>query len=311
MSKIELLRNSINTHFNKLASLYDTLGDNDDTFYIYTTGIASWTQKNLINIWEECRYNNIIRQIPDKFKNIVIKHYDPIIEVDNKENIKNIIIYIKEVLNKQDTDSKTDKKTSQIFIKEFFDYTKINTTQHYIILDFALLFNYCYDNTGYYIMSSDKTIIKNLNCINIPYPTDCNSFWEKMKYFNYDNNKFTSYIELFFKVLFNNTKYTNIMNTTQLYKINKDIIIYSHPEDINIILNKILYEGELYNYVKTDIKIKTGSITIPLDIYVYLDNNIKNKLFVDFFDKLLGSISDNDLLFNIQNYTVINEVKKN
>jgi hypothetical protein len=322
MSNIEVLKNNIEYHFKKLNSV-DNILDSviiDDTFYIYTTGIASWQQYDLINIWDKCRYEHIISQIPDNFKNIVIKHYDPILDTlypkvssigSKVQDTSKITKYITDILIKQDNTSKTilKRQTKQTFIRDYLNYSQINKTQHYIILDFMHSFYYCYDKSKkeYYMTTNYNSIIDNLNCIYIPYPTNCESFWEKIKYFEYDTytKKFTSYIELLLKVLSDNTKYKTIIDNSKLYEsYNYNYIIYKHSEDINMILNKILYEGQIYKYIQDSIK----PDPIELEMYVFLDKNIKDTLFVEFFNKLFRSYYVNIDLFDIYNYDVFIKV---
>jgi hypothetical protein len=326
MSNIEVLKNNIEYHFKNLNSINNILDPViiDDTFYIYTTGIANLEQYDLINIWDKCRYKHIIGQIPDNFKNIVIEHYDPILDTYGYkvQDTSKITKYITDILIKQDNTSKTilKRQTKQTFIPEKFNYRQINKTQHYIILDFDQSFYYYYDKLQKeYYMTKNDFIIDKLNCIYIPYPTDCNSFWEKIKYFKYDTStkEFTSYIELLLKVLSNNTQYKTIIDNSKLYEsndYNHNIILYKNSEDINMILNKILYEGQIYPYIKS----YYYNRPIPLEIYVYSDKNIKDTLFVDFFNKLfilynnnlLFDIYNNKILFDIYEYDVLTKLDK-
>lgn len=340
MSKIIALKKLIDNHFEKLDEL---INDNDKTFYIYTTGIASWAENDLINIWKNCRYDNIIKQIPDQFKNIVIKHYDPIIFMDTPQNSDDpltqeqklelekqqtntisIIQKINQILLEQDTKSlNNNKKTKQTFIKDFFDFSSLKETKkHYIIFDFAHLFYYYYnlsDNKYFITFKNSYDNIKSkefynneilnldLNCIYIPYPTNCTSFWEIIKYFNYDHTtqKITSYIEFFFRQM------STILSKKSLDDafINKElksnnILEYNHKDQFENILENILYKNRLIKYVgqhKNDIKTK---------MYYYIDNNnIKNELFIEFFNKLFLNTNETEL-FNIDNYKIIEDFKK-
>jgi hypothetical protein len=340
-TNLNTLESLIKSHFSKLDSLYKSINNtntnntntnintnqsnSNDTFYIYTTGIANGLDDTLINIWRDCRYKNIINQIPGNFTNIVIHHYDPIIKDYNTSTLytdvetNSIIDKIKNILNKQDSESNSNSiKTKQTFTKKYFDYSKINRSQPYIILDFAHLFVYCYEKSinDYYIVTQEdygnniyNNKIHNLNCIYIPFTYTCDSFWESIKYFEYytQTNRITSYMELFLKIFDDsfNTQYKTIINRTYLYKKYDDtkhenIIIYHHVDDINDILNKILYY-QVYKFIDSNIVVTS---TVKTNLKNVLEQEIKTKIFINFFDKLFELPNDNKLLFDINSYSV-------
>jgi hypothetical protein len=300
---IKLLHNIIDTHFVKLDTLYKTLdsvNNNDDTFYIYTTGIANSGSKEVINAWRDCRYKNIIqqiiKQIPKKFTKIIIEHYDPIL-FTNTYTIKD---YINEIFKVQDNSSMYNYKiqTTQTFIQEGFDHTKINTTQYYIILDFAHLFYYCYNksNNEYYMITLEdfqdrkyleenfKNKIKK-NCIYIDFPNKegCDRLCENIKYFKYDTNqKITSYIELYFKAC----------EESDLEEIN----VIRDVEDIKKQINKKIFVNQIYPYIR--LKVKDNNIKSTLD---YVDT-LQDVLYIEFFNKLFESELNNSKLFNLKEY---------
>jgi len=341
MSKIIALKKLIDSHFEKLEELINNY-DNDKTFYIYTTGIASWAENNLINIWKDCRYKNIINQIPKQFNNIFIEHYDPIIfipqeyddSITNEQNVENqknkleehenntisIISKIKQILLEQDKESLiTDKKTKQIFIKEYFDFSSLKKTKkHYIIFDFAHLFYFYLSDEKYIITfkNSYKNIesqnfynnnkndeILDLNCIYIPYSSNCVDFQNKIKYFNYDHTtrKITSYIELFLKLMSSELLKYNIIK--KQFKLDK-ILDYDHIDQFINILDKILYIDGFDQYIQQQ------SQQDKKNIYKYIDinkNNINNKLFEEFFEKLFNK--ENSEIFNIEKYQIFQNFK--
>ena len=335
---IKSLQNIINTHFGKLKSLVsnEPLVSDDNTFYIYTTGIANWGHSDnvLINAWKNYRYKNIIGQIPKEFKNIVIQHYDPILLISNgdddfdthQENIKNIIPVINQILSEQDNKSlTTDKKTKQTFIQESFDHNTIDKNKNHIILDFAHIYDFYYNldltnekfyikNKNSYRSSINNNIITQLdskiNCIYIPFPNNTDHYVENIRYFTYNNKKISSYIEVFFKLcssLYNNPQYKNIINRN-LY-LRDNIFIFDHIDNFDNILNKILKQDLVYNYIRT----KIGGV--PGDLFKNkngVDEEIKliNEFYKEFFDKLFESKTNETELFNIENYKVYGTINE-
>jgi hypothetical protein len=283
---IESLKNIINNHFEelyKLEKLTKSENNDDKTFYIYTTGIANAGSDQVIDIWEQCRYTNIIKQIPDYFNLIIIEHYD---SISNKK--------INTVINKQDTESlNRTKKTQQTFINKNFNFSDFETTnKHYIILDFAHILHYCYDKTkpyNNYYMVDDKNKEFNtvFNCIYIDFPDhNCDSYKENIQYFQYDynNKKFTSYIELFLKKC-NQLYSEKIVQVDGIYNIEQKLIDVLLKPPINILLKTI-----------TDSKERQKLFNISDNL------NKLNDLYKEFFNKLFNS--DINLL-EIKNYKIL------
>ena len=275
----------------------------DNTFYIYTTGLANWSDSDddIIDIWKKCRYNNIIKQIPDYFNNIIIDHYDPIesisgYKIDTTKQIDNI----NTILTGQDIQSETNKKTKQTFYKQKFEHKKIDKTKPYIVLDFASIYYYNYNTQtkNFYItLQTDRTVRININCIHIPYPSKieeenfpqnnwCNNYYENIQYFTYDsvNKKITTFIELFFRILGENyiSMYQNIYITE--------------------FIDKILYNTYVINYVQ---KYNSGKIDDE-----WLQNNIKKNLFIEFFEKLFEKDMNKEKIQEIENYRIYNLLKQ-
>lgn len=268
----------------------------DKTFYIYTTGLANWNDNNdvIIDIWKDCRYDNIIKQIPDYFNNIIIDHYDPIEVIgESKREIKEQIDSINTILKKQDDDT---KKTKQTFYKQYFDHKNIDTSKPYIVLDFASIYYYNYNksNNDFYLTvkyNQEEKIY--INCIHIPLPTEfediefpknnwCDNYYENIKYFIYDpiNNKITTFIQLFFEILDNNYQemYQNIYITN--------------------FINRELYNTQVIGYVRS----KTEGVNE--DVNEWLKNNIKKDLFMEFFEKLFNPLIDINSIKSIVNYRI-------
>jgi hypothetical protein len=280
----------------KLLEKYFSIVNTDKTFYIYTSGLA---HNDIINIWKKCRYTNIIKQIPENFNNIIIYHYDPVefYPSDKKKDIndkkKEINDNINTIIKTQDNESnKTNKKTTQNFIQDYFDVTKIDKSVPYLVLDFAHIYHYNYDNSTkefFLTTETDKQKIDYINCIYIPFPSSNTSLFDDIKYFEYDhtNKKITSYIEL----------YLTIMEET------KELIF------VETIIDKALqtlYQGKIYEYVRST---KSNKV-IPPDEYDWLDNNIKTPLLMDYFNKLFEPNMNKNKLLSIDNYEIYKTVKE-
>jgi hypothetical protein len=257
--------------------------------------------ENVMNIWKNCRYRNIINQIlPYKFKNIIIEHYDSFNK--NEKEIKQILV-------EQDNNSLTifgefgsEIKTKQTFISRNFVFSTLeNNDKHYILLDFAhVMYYYYYKSVPEYYMcdSIKKERIKyKLNCIYINYPNDpdmTNIYWENIKYFEYDRDskKITSYIELFLKALSDNEIYlTQTLNIPSANLYNSNLIRF---EQIYYnILDKIFIEKQIIPNIK---KINNGKLPLNFDDKININ---KNKLYKDFFNNLFLSITHK---FNITIY---------
>jgi hypothetical protein len=295
MDNLEKLLEKYFSIANTTVKIVSTI-DTDKTFYIYTSGLA---HNDIINIWKQRRYNNIINQIPDYFNNIIIYHYDPFefYPSDKKKEIndkkKEINDNINTIIKTQDNESnKTNKKTTQNFIQDYFDVTKIDKSVPYLVLDFAHIYYYNYDNSTkefFLTTETDRQKIDYINCIYIPFPSSNISLFEDIKYFEYDhtNKKITSYIEL----------YLTIMEET---------IELIHVENIKDRALQKLYQGKIYEYVRST---KSNKV-IPPDEYDWLDDNIRTPLLMDYFKKLFEPNMNKNKLLSIDNYEIYNKVKE-
>lgn len=311
---MELLQINVTDHFNKLNKLLESnnllkinklLESNNDVFYIYTTGIGDWTSTNVINIWKKCRFRHIMSLIPYKFKMIIIEHYDPFINPDNEkysnDKTKTILEKIDEVLKKQDLEtSNKETKTEQSFIHNFFNYENIDKSRPYIILDFANIFNYNYNYiTKEYYINTEKN--ENLNCVYIPYPeqNNCNNIKENIKYFEYNskNNTIKTYIELFLKNLTFDIYKNNDLNSNNKVQFTQ----YGFIEDI---LDKYLYK-QVDDYIKK--KHIEGSQN-RLKLMDTIQEDYKDKIFKEFYEKLFEEDINSEQLFNLSNYNIFNDI---
>lgn len=292
---IELLKKYINDHFEKLNSLVlDNISDtknsdienpenNDDKiFYVYTTGMANAGANDVIDFWEQCRYTNIIKQIPDYFNLIIIEHYD---SISNKKIVT--------VIDEQDKNSLPTKRTKQTFINKNFNFSDFKTTnKHYIILDFAHILHYCYNKISkeYYMVDDNNNKFK-LNCIYIDFPnhTCLNNYKENIPYFHYDTSTeiFTSYIELFF------TKCNHLYNEFI-------VEVYGIIDIEKKLIDKIL-KPPIFNLLKN-----ATDADKRKQLFDIIDNlNKLNDLYKEFFNKLFASdnLFDSNKLLITPEYT--------
>lgn len=337
MSKIIALKKLIDKHFEKLEELvkYNN-NDNDKTFYIYTTGIANSAENDVIDIWKDCRYKNIIKQIPKQFKNIVIEHYDPIMFNNNIEKEKNIKEYIQKVIEKQDNDSLTNLgiKTTQSFKKEYFDFLSFKETKkHYIIFDFAHLNNYFYnkDDNNYYMRKHkeiqeiqeiplgeedpEKDPEKDLDKDDI---FSKSHYKEKYNfnciYINFPSKKFTCdiYWEENIKYFSYDKKNKKIISYIELFlKALSNKTNYDYLNDIlKIDINNI--NGQIINYYDLgNLNDFLHKIFYEKQIHIYMRNkNINNTLSDAEIDEMKKEIVPNKLYIEFFNKLFDNEIKK-
>lgn len=256
--------------------------NNKNKFIIYTTGISSWGSHDIINAWINYRRDNILKCIDERFTDIYIYHYDPLLKMyelellDTKENI------IKNINNKLEL-PKNQKIKEEIFINESFNYEiHVNFNNLYIIVDFAHIFGYKYNdidkhylyyNNYYNENKSLKEKIKNIKSIYISYPFD-----------------------------------NNILENIIFFKIDKDYNIITYSE--------ILLElGYHYKYSPIDIienilnNIKNKIYILWREKYVIIGNYFdmwfnKNKLII--LNKICENLYNNkENLENFENYNII------
>ena len=258
-------------------------------FVIYTTGISSWGSHDIIDRWIESRRDNILRCIDDRFKEIHIYHYDPILTLDGmilpdtKENIAKYINYKLSL-------PKNSKIKEELFFVEPFDFVS-SFEYPYIIIDSAHLFSYKYNKIdGHYLTynnyyNENKLIDKiyNVKSLYIPYPSNENKTWENIICFKIDENynvityseKLLEYnytyqysptdiIENIFKIIQNNIyslwrlKYIRVGQNFDKWFYNvKPIIINKISENI---FNNFIDKENLENYKNYNIIIPTLDI---------------------------------------------------
>ena len=120
------------------------------TFYVYTTGICEWGDlTKAANTWNTILRENILRIIDSSFNRIIIRHYDPLIDMrDTEEPIsKSKLIIDKIITDFNETIVYMDflASTLQREIKSEFIHGKINFYQienPHLLLDLAHIFRY-------------------------------------------------------------------------------------------------------------------------------------------------------------------------
>ena len=253
-------------------------------FVIYTTGISSWGSHDIIDNWIEIRRDNILKCIDDRFSDIYIYHYDPLLEIggmdlpDTKYNIEKYINY---KLNFP----KNSKIKKELFIIEPFNYL-MEFEYPYIIIDSAHLFSYKYNNIdGHYLIYNNYynenklniEKIKNIKSIYISYPSKNDNLCEHIIYFKIDDN------------------YNIITFSEKLLELG-----YTYQYTPCDIINKI------FNNIKNNIyilwRIKYIRVGCNFDIWF---NKIKplilNQLCINIFDNSINK----EKIENYENYNII------
>jgi hypothetical protein len=255
ISKIthDINNNKYTDDFNKkyIAEEYnDKLEDiknNQETFYVYVTGIADWgnrldeTKKdNVFYAWIRNNFrDHIISLIPTRFTKIKIRYYDPLSDTWKKETLKEYIEYLDETLIKGDN---KNARLNSKFYKDYFPIEIISKTKNksYIVLDLAHAFNP--SRKGYVILDEGGNVNKHEKKdefkIILLYPQLYLGNLPKGEYFEYfrvnpDNTVITYYDKLFDKNIkisdFNDSNSKDVIDDKSnklfqiMYKINPKI----------------------------------------------------------------------------------------
>jgi hypothetical protein len=118
------------------------------TFYIYTTGICDWGYLDAVaNAWNTILRANILRSIHPSFNQIIIRHFDPLIEMGNSNEpmSKSITDKIITEFNGRIVHMDFLEGTFQREIKSEFIHGKINFNHienPHLLLDLAHIFKY-------------------------------------------------------------------------------------------------------------------------------------------------------------------------
>jgi hypothetical protein len=165
----EIFKNKYLKYKNKYLNLKKQLGCNLFNFYIYTTGIADWGMNpNLANFWVNTLQDIVIKHIPDVYKYIYIKHYDPIGSIEPSQNlpmnIKNFIQNdIQNLLIRKMEDPRIKENT---YIMDYLPIDEINTFvnspefssnfHNHIIIDMGHIFTYIINKPSYVLFNNKE-----------------------------------------------------------------------------------------------------------------------------------------------------------
>jgi hypothetical protein len=118
------------------------------TFYIYTTGICEWGDLDkAANTWNTILRANILRTIHPSFNQIIIRHFDPLIEMGNTDEpmSKSITDKIIAEFNERIVHMDFLEHSLQREIKSEFIHSKIifnHIENPHLLLDLAHIFKY-------------------------------------------------------------------------------------------------------------------------------------------------------------------------
>jgi hypothetical protein len=256
---------------------YDSLEDDDNkepkkpiepilnNFYIYTTGLAEWGTFQTANVWQQLIRDVILKNIPSIFNNIIINHYDPLVnEQDLPLDSLSISTFNKKIVQ-SDNELNTDQRhITSTFFREKLNIALIQQNIPHIVLDMAHIFKYNPPNQ----MSQKQIYIEPGNIytnINSVYPGYSglidHSYIAHSNFIKVDNlGNVTTYID---KI------YQHKLQLDPLYqqeiKIKKYLPFPEHPDGlIEYIYKKIeLIALDLYRK-----KHKTASVGIEFDDFM-------------------------------------------
>ena len=246
-------------------------------FYFYTTGLANWGCLDTVSDkWLNSGiYNNILRQIPKKYNNIQIIHYDPIIIMGGNKQLQNklnIISEINTILELQMQQHADERVKSNIFIPEKFNLHEVQ--QPHIIIDFAHIFEY--------IKQKNTVRINNHYGEEVGPPLKLNSFYIGFIGEKQIDNGFSSYY-LISAPLFN---IKNGIITTYIDKMIELDYDYDPLYPINII-------KKIYMIIQNKL----------IDEWRYKNNIVNEK-----FDNAINKINQNIIIGIID--SIMNDIKK-
>ena len=173
----------------------------DNLFYIYTTGLGCWLNPALIKIWNTDIRKMIFNNIHNNFKNIVIEHYDPLLDINNKPFNQNLLNqftkgqlrftegqlrftegqlrfikeYIEPMIANDEKHALIDVKVKSTFVYKYLDLNIIeelnkNNKHFHLLFDFAHLISYMSNKQVKLI--NGEIIYKNINSLYVGYLED-------------------------------------------------------------------------------------------------------------------------------------------
>ena len=256
-----------------------SINDNENTFYIYTTGIADWCDLNkTFKYWEEELCKHVCELIPQRFSHISIFHSDilsdfnGVMSVTNQKRI--------ETTNEINNRLRLERAQNSRIVSSFFQTTPLNfilSSQPHIIIDFANIFN-------------DSNSNPKLNVVYLGYVGEQQIF---------EYNMCTRYIKNFFKVNDDNTvtTYANkLSDSSRFSPLKKD-----YPSDnIRDIMKKIRIKLGL-EYKKIH-----GNYDLFDSIFNEQNTEVHMKMVAIIMDNIMNTNNNEDIIVNI----VIDSLRK-
>lgn len=250
--------------------------DNENTFYIYTTGIADWCVLNkTFKYWEDELCKNVCELIPQRFSRIEILHSDILdnfngnmLSITNQKRIQTT----NEINSRLQLEYTRDSRiVSSIFQSTPFDFFE----KPYIIIDFAHIFN-------------DSN--QNLNVVYLGYVGELQII---------EYNMCTRYIKNFFKVNDDDTVTTYInklADSSRFSPLKKE-----YPADnIRDIMKKIRIKLGL------EYKNKYGNYDLFDSIFNEANTEVHMKMVGIIMDNIMNTDNNEDIIINI----VIDSLRK-
>lgn len=252
------------------------MSNNQNTFYIYTTGIADWCNLNkTFKYWEDELCKHVCELIPQRFSHISIFHSDILSDFNGIMSITNEkrIATSNEINNRLQLEYTRDSR----IVLSFFQTTPLNfvlISQPHIIIDFAHVFNDYNSNHNVVYLGyvGEQQIIEYNMC--------------------------TRYIKNFFKVNDDNTVTTYInklSDTNRFSPLKKD-----YPSDnIRDIMKKIRITLGL------EFKTKYGNYELFDSIFNQENTDIHSKMVARIMDNIMNTDDNEHIIIN----NVISDIK--
>ena len=245
-----------------------------DTFYIYTTGIADWCDLNkTFKFWEDELCKDVCKLIPQRFSQIEIVHSDTFDDFDGVMSITNQkkVQTINEINRRLQLEHTRDSRiVSSIFQSTPFDFFE----KPYVIIDFAHVFN---DSNP------------NLNVVYLGYVGE----QQIIEY-----NMCTRYIKNFFKVNDDDTvtTYANkLSDTTRFSPLKKD-----YPSDnIRDIMKKIRIK------LGFEYKKKYGNYELFDSIFNESNTDVHKKMVSIIMDDIMNTNNNEDVIVDTVMLSII------
>lgn len=249
-----------------------SISHNENTFYIYTTGIADWCDLNkTFKFWEDELCKHVCELIPQRFSHISIFHSDILSDFNGVMSVTNQkkIQTTNEINNRLRLERTRDSR----IVVSFFQTTPLNfilSSQPHIIIDFANVFNNSKSNPK-------------LNVVYLGYVGE----QQIIEY-----NMCTRHIKNFFKVNDDNTvtTYVNkLSDTTRFSPLKKE-----YPSDnIRDIMKKIRIKLGL------EFKNKHGNYDLFDSIFNQANTDIHSKMVSIIMDNIMNTDNVEDTIVDI------------